>query len=253
MNSEIIFLHILNVIFALGWGSFATMAVYRLAHNEPWIGRRPFCPNCMHNLCFIDYVSIISYFLHQGKCRYCKKEYSYRNIYLTTELLILIYFILNFYFNPFNEIYILNSAIIIAGVIYSVIYFTKQQSSAKMLIVIFFFACLKRVYLDNTIYNLFYGALLFGLFALLIRYIYYSFCGQSQQALDFLEFKPEDRFANKNFIPVKLALIYGSMLGLSAFDYVAIIFIIGAFVIFRKLQYALAIFMNIMIISSILN
>lgn len=251
MNYEIIFSYFINSIFAMGWGSFATMAVYRLANNEPWIGRRPFCPSCKHNLSFIDYISIISYFLHGGKCRYCKAEYEYRNIYFATELLILIYFTVSFYFNKFDEIYILNAGIIISAVIYSVIYFTTQKSSGKMLIMLFFCVCLKRVYLDNTIYDFFYGALLLSLFAVLIRYLYFFISGNLKEASDFLEFKPEDRFANNSFVPVKIAFICGAMLGATHINLEAVLILSSAFFIFPKLKYSVAIFVNMIVIFSI--
>ena len=97
----------LILIFGLGWGSFATMSVYRIPNGEPWIGRRPFCNICNHDLRFFDYISILSFFTHRGKCRYCNSEYKSRNLYLATELLMLSFFVKLFY--PSNSYFLIRN------------------------------------------------------------------------------------------------------------------------------------------------
>ena len=235
------------LIFALGWGSFATMAVYRLSHGEPWIGQKPYCTSCGHELKFIDYISLISFFLYRGKCRYCKQQYEYHKIYFITELLILIFFILNYLKFNFSEIFILNAGIIISGVIWSIIYFTHQINSNKMMMALLFFASLRGVLLSHSIYNILYGAILAILCAITLRHLYFLLKGNHKLAMDYLEFKPEDRFANHNFTIIKLAAIWGVILGVSMhIIYMALITII-ILAIFRNLKYSLPVITNVMI------
>ena len=148
-----LYLYFIMTIFALGWGSFSTMAVYRLTHDEPWIGRKPFCTECNHDLSFIDYISIISYFLFRGRCRYCKHKYSYGKIYFFTELSLLIYFYLSFHENHFNQIFIIQSFLAILSVILSIIFFTHKKQNKELLYLLFFVACLYRVLVDQNIYD----------------------------------------------------------------------------------------------------
>ena len=248
-----IFTYSLATIFALGWGSFATMAVYRLTHGEPWIGRRPFCPKCNHTLRFVDYVSLLSYFLYRGKCRYCKESYNYHHIYFMTELLILIYFIVSFMLYDFSELFIINSGFIVAGVIWAMAYWAHQKSLGQMLIAMLFFATIKRVYLDHTIYYFIYGGILAFLLAAFCRFVYFALRGKTKQGRDFLEYKAEDRFANPSFIVVKLSIITGVMLGTEGLSINLILFLTAIMLFVRKLKYSLPILANIMIILMIVD
>lgn len=243
-----IYYFIILLIFGLGWGSFATMAVYRLSHNEPWIGKKPYCTECGHDLKFIDYISLLSFFIYHGKCRYCKASYRYHKVYFVTELLILTFFILNYLKEGFNEIFILNSGFIIASVIWSIVYYTHQLNLNKMLIAMFFCVSLTRVLIDHTIYNMFYGALIGLVISLLIRHIYFALQKRHKLAMDYLQYKADDRFKAENFIIVKLSIIWGGMLGVS----INIIWISGVILILmyflNKLKYSLPIIANLMIL-----
>ena len=59
------------LIFIIGtlFGSFSTLAVYRLPLHKDITHERSFCPKCNHKLSFWDMIPILSYILLGGKCR----------------------------------------------------------------------------------------------------------------------------------------------------------------------------------------
>lgn len=75
------------IIFIMGtiFGSFLTLATYRIPLNKDITHERSFCPNCNHKLGFLDLIPLLSYIFLGGKCRYCKKKISPR--YFTIELM----------------------------------------------------------------------------------------------------------------------------------------------------------------------
>lgn len=82
------------VIFMIGtlFGSFFTLAVYRIPLGKDITHERSYCPNCNHKLSFFDMIPILSYLFLRGKCRYCKQKIRPR--YLLLELLSGIVFVL---------------------------------------------------------------------------------------------------------------------------------------------------------------
>ncbi len=81
-------------LFCIGtlFGSFFTLAVYRIPLKRDITHERSFCPNCNHKLTFLDLIPILSYIFLGGKCRYCKQRIRLR--YLLLELLSGIVFVL---------------------------------------------------------------------------------------------------------------------------------------------------------------
>lgn len=63
-------------IFSIGvvFGSFFTLAVYRIPRKEDITHVRSHCTTCGHRLEFIDLIPVLSYLLLGGKCRYCKER-----------------------------------------------------------------------------------------------------------------------------------------------------------------------------------
>ena len=82
------------LIFCMGtvFGSFFTLAVYRIPLRQDITHTRSYCPNCNHKLSFWDMIPIFSYIFLGGKCRYCKKEIRIR--YLLLEVLSGVVFVL---------------------------------------------------------------------------------------------------------------------------------------------------------------
>lgn len=96
------------MFFCMGavFGSFFTLAVYRIPLKLNITHERSFCPNCNHRLEFLDLIPIFSYLFLKGKCRYCGKPVRIR--YLLLEVLsglvfVAAYFSLHLNF-PFFEI-----------------------------------------------------------------------------------------------------------------------------------------------------
>lgn len=67
-------------IFLIGifFGSFSTLAIYRIPLKKDITHERSFCPNCNHRLEAIDLIPLLSYLILGGKCRYCGQKISIR-------------------------------------------------------------------------------------------------------------------------------------------------------------------------------
>lgn len=87
-----IFLYIVIFIIGTLFGSFFTLAVYRIPLKKDITHERSYCPNCNHKLSFLDMIPIFSYLFLGGKCRYCKQKIKIR--YLILEVLTGIIFLL---------------------------------------------------------------------------------------------------------------------------------------------------------------
>lgn len=87
-----IFLYV--IIFAIGslFGSFFTLAVYRIPIRKNITHEHSYCPNCNHKLSFIDLIPILSYIFLGAKCRYCNQKIRPR--YFLLEILSGIVFVL---------------------------------------------------------------------------------------------------------------------------------------------------------------
>lgn len=72
------------MIFIMGtvFGSFFTLAVYRIPLGLNITHERSFCPNCNHKLSFKDLIPIFSYISLKGKCRYCGEKVRIRYLFL---------------------------------------------------------------------------------------------------------------------------------------------------------------------------
>ncbi len=83
-----------TIIFIMGtiFGSFLTLATYRIPLNQDITHKRSYCPKCNHKLSFLDMIPIFSYIFLKGKCRYCKTKISPR--YFVIEILSGVAFVL---------------------------------------------------------------------------------------------------------------------------------------------------------------
>lgn len=80
-----IFLYAIIFIIGTFFGSFFTLAVYRIPKKEDILIKHSYCPNCNHKLGFFDLFPVLSYVFLGGKCRYCGNKIRPR--YLILELL----------------------------------------------------------------------------------------------------------------------------------------------------------------------
>lgn len=76
------YIHLIWSIFifitGLMFGSFFTLATYRIPRKLDIVKSRSFCPNCNHKLGFFDCFPILSYVSTIGRCRYCRRPISIR-------------------------------------------------------------------------------------------------------------------------------------------------------------------------------
>ena len=155
------------LIFCIGtvFGSFFTLAVYRIPLKQDITHTRSYCPNCNHKLTFLDMIPILSYVCLGGKCRYCKQKIRPR--YLLLEVLSGIVFVLFaasiklslFNFNQQTLVYF------VAGLLYIATLFIisgidKERIEIEKPVLLFGFICvtLYMIYLyivenDTSIYR----------------------------------------------------------------------------------------------------
>ena len=79
-----IFLYIIIFIMGTVFGSFYTLAVYRIPNKIDITHTHSFCPNCNHKLGFFELIPVWSYLFLGGKCKECKQKIRPR--YLIIEI-----------------------------------------------------------------------------------------------------------------------------------------------------------------------
>lgn len=209
----------ITIIMGLGWGSFATMATYRLPRNMTWIGDKPRCFMCKHELNIIDYFSIISYFIWKGKCRYCKGEYETSLSYFFTETLITALFLACYFIFGFGDMFVILTGFSVAAVILGTIDAEHKKIPSKVLISTLLIAIIYRMFLDKTFYGALYGGIGGLICGLAIRYVYFTIKGQKEIAIDYTKWQHDDRFKGPGFDYVKLLGIVGVFLPFLNFFY----------------------------------
>ena len=138
---EQIIFYILMFCIGTVFGSFFTLAVYRLPLHQNITHKRSYCPNCNHKLSFFDLIPVLSYVFLGGKCRYCKNKIRPR--YLCLEILTGIIFLLfavsinlNFKSIEVSKIsYLLVGILYIAGLIIIAGIDKEKNSIQKSLII----------------------------------------------------------------------------------------------------------------------
>ena len=110
-----IFLYIIIFIIGTLFGSFYTLAVYRIPKKQDIIHTHSYCPNCNHKLGLLDLFPIISYIFLGGKCRYCKEKIRPRYFILeilSGTLFVIFAFLLGIRFETLTLIKIIDFAFI---------------------------------------------------------------------------------------------------------------------------------------------
>lgn len=100
-----IFLSVILFIIGTFFGSFFTLAVYRIPLKKDITHEHSFCPNCNHKLGILDLFPVWSYLFLGGKCRYCGEKIRIR--YFLLEILsglifVTMFLILNIHGNFFD-------------------------------------------------------------------------------------------------------------------------------------------------------
>ena len=71
-------LYILIFVMGIIFGSFLTLATYRIPLHQDIIFKHSYCTKCNHKLNFLDLIPVFSFLFLKGKCRYCKSKISIR-------------------------------------------------------------------------------------------------------------------------------------------------------------------------------
>jgi len=87
-----VILYIYIFLIGITFGSFFTLAIYRIPRNQDITHIRSYCPKCNHKLSFWDMIPMLSYIFLRGKCRYCKTKIAPK--YFFIELLTGLTFVL---------------------------------------------------------------------------------------------------------------------------------------------------------------
>ncbi len=108
------------IIFIIGslFGSFFSLAIYRIPLGQDITHSRSYCPKCNHKLGFWDMIPIFSYIFLGGKCRYCREKIRIR--YLLLEVfsgIVFLLFALSLKFN-FYELEVSKLVYFVFGIFY---------------------------------------------------------------------------------------------------------------------------------------
>ena len=87
-----IFFYIIIFLIGILFGSFYTLAVYRIPKGQDITHTHSYCPKCEHKLGFWDLIPVFSYIFLGGKCRYCKQKIRPR--YFILEIISGIFFVI---------------------------------------------------------------------------------------------------------------------------------------------------------------
>lgn len=145
-----IFFYVIIFIIGITFGSFYTLAVYRIPKKQDITHTHSYCPNCKHKLGIFDLIPVFSYIFLKGKCRYCKIKIRPRYLILEIisglffvvvaylmglsvynlqilKIINYVFFVLYFTFiililGIYNETKKVNNAILVYGVIISIMY-----------------------------------------------------------------------------------------------------------------------------------
>ena len=187
------------LIFCIGtlFGSFFTLAVYRIPLGQDITHTRSYCPNCNHKLTFLDMIPILSYTFLGGRCRYCKEKIRVR--YILLEILSGVVFVL-FAASIKISIFNLNNQILVyfvVGLLYLATLFIiagidKERIRIEKPVLLFGFICvtLYMIYLyivenDASIYR-YVIYLMLSCILLLFSIVYLRKKGQDSYTIDVL-------------------------------------------------------------------
>lgn len=175
-----IFLYTMIFIAGTVFGSFCTLAVYRIPRKENITYVRSHCTSCNHKLSFIDLIPILSYIFLGGKCRYCKEKIRSRYIILEISsglvfLLIALSLKINIYstlieFINLFIIYLFVTGVFIIGGIEKENYIIPNS----LIIYIYLISCInviKKIIINMSILNNILGLIIIPVILLIINFI----------------------------------------------------------------------------------
>lgn len=126
-------------IFALIFGSFASLLSYRLANKKPFILTRSECVSCGYKLCVRNLIPLFSWIFQRGKCSECKCKISLRYPLIELSFLIsflAIFFVLGKELNIKMVLYFLIAATLIVMCIIDLEYYFIPNSTQYFLAIL---------------------------------------------------------------------------------------------------------------------
>lgn len=201
---------IISIIIGLGWGSYATMATYRLPRGESWSGKKPRCPSCETELKFKDFAPVWAFVISRGRCKFCGVKVS--PVYLLTELYMALVFVLCYLALDFTEDYILISGLGICTVILTITDLESRMIPKKVLLMMAILGVIYRAMHDGTIYGFFYGGLIGLVVGFAMRHIYLAL---KKESFDWRKGFVE--IFNEEYTYVHLVILAGIWLPLNHF------------------------------------
>lgn len=170
-----VILYVMIFLIGIYFGSFFTLAVYRIPKGENITYKHSYCPKCNHKLGIFDLIPVFSYLCLGAKCRYCKQKIRPR--YFLLEILSGISFVLfaislniNFsnieiskliYFG-FSALYF-SALVIIAGIDYEKHTIQKSVLFYAILVLVIYM-----VYSCTIYYNNVYAYIIYLVFAIIL-------------------------------------------------------------------------------------
>lgn len=202
-----------SIILGLGFGSYATMAVYRLPRGEPWIGLKPRCLACEHVLLLSDFFPIVSWFRRSSGCKYCGAPIELKTVYVWVEVAVLLLCIASFLTFGFSEIYLLMIGLSIALVVLVAADIDMAIIPNTVLTTLLVLGVAYRLIQESTIYAILIPAMIALVVGTIVRYSYYRSKGEEEVATDFMCHGTHARFDGPGFSYVKLYTILAIWVG----------------------------------------
>lgn len=185
------------IIAGLAFGSFSTMAVYRLPRNIPWINRKPYCISCNHDLTLKDYFPVTSWFQQKQTCRYCGTTFKNQNIYSFTEIATVCLLFICYLQFQFSDDLVMVGAFAVALVVLIAIEITHNTLHPRVLLTMTLFGLVYRTWIDGSIYGPLDGFLIGAIAGIAIRHLC-SFFSKELEATRYHYLPGTQRAANLN-------------------------------------------------------
>ncbi len=103
--SGLLLIIVLLFILGLAIGSFLSVVIYRLVHNDSPLRGRSYCDNCKKQIAWYDNIPLLSFILLRRKCRYCGHPipWEYPAVEFLTGALFVWWFVVGFTFFRLSE------------------------------------------------------------------------------------------------------------------------------------------------------
>lgn len=149
-----IIIYIAVAITGVVFGSFFTLAVYRIPRKENIVYVRSHCTTCGHKLNFWDLIPVFSYIFLGGKCRYCGEKIRIR--YLLLEVFSGIVFLTLALTNGLEDIIYLVFAYLFMAGMFIIAGIDKENYKIPNGVIIYEF-CVAIAYFIINVVSLFYS------------------------------------------------------------------------------------------------